>query len=304
MESVTKKLWQIVLAGGSGARLRPLTGGVPKQFWRPGGRPSLLDTTLRRMAPLVAPDRTVIVVADGLQPHLEPTRSRSAGRIAVQPADRGTAAGVLFGLVPVLIEEPDAVVIVAPSDHGVRDADAFRKALRRGVSVVDGGRDEVVLFGLRAEQPDVGYGWISTRPATPMSDLHEVRSFIEKPGLAAARRLCAAGALINTMIVAARARRLLHLFRKHVPTLAAPFVGALTLPPRLREAVLRDRYPALAPRDLSRDVLARADGLLVQEIAPGAGWSDLGTPDRWSAWMTPGRDAASADPGRIEAAIP
>ena len=102
------RLWSVVLAAGAGKRLSNRTGGIPKQFWRPHGGRSLLEETLGRLTPICPAERTVIVVGDQHRKHVRswPAYPRS-GRVVFQPTGRGTAAGVLVGLLPVLAADPD-----------------------------------------------------------------------------------------------------------------------------------------------------------------------------------------------------
>ena len=98
-------LWSIVLAAGKGRRLASLTGGVPKQFWSPDGDRTRLEQTLDRLAPLVPLSRTVTVIDRSqralAEARLQGSSSESYGLLLDQPSERGTAAGVAFGLAAV-----------------------------------------------------------------------------------------------------------------------------------------------------------------------------------------------------------
>src|SRR6187431_331812 len=131
-------LWSIVLAAGAGRRLASVTGGVPKQFWSRYGGPTLLEDTLARIAPLASPDRTVIVVDQTHRTFVDQASALKAfERFLYQPCDKGTAAGVLLGLMPVIAKDPDAIVMLTPSDHGVADPALFVDEVRRAEHVVD-----------------------------------------------------------------------------------------------------------------------------------------------------------------------
>jgi mannose-1-phosphate guanylyltransferase len=278
------RLWVVVLAGGAGSRLAGLTGGVPKQFWQPDGGRSLLELTLARMAALVPPERCVIVIDEAHREFINRCALGDA-RVVAPPANRGTAAAVLYGLLSVLVVDPQAIVLVTPADHGVVNPSAFLAALRKGVGHVtaSGG---VVLFGAAASVAYTDHGWIAIGPEATTSGMQSVTAFIEKPNPAAARQLLESGALLNTMVIAARARTLLRICREQLPDVSACFVAALTLPADTRDAVMRTRYPRLPKSDFSREVLTSAPGLLVYRIPADAGWSDLGTPDRVAKWLT------------------
>ncbi len=285
------RLWSLVLAAGAGRRLASLTGGVPKQFWRLDGGPTLLEATLSRLEPLAPPERTAVVVDRMHAPYVTARwpASRAPGRFIYQPADWGTAAGILLGLLPVLSAEPDDVVVVTPSDHGVRALDLFRVGLVRAASLT-AATGRVVVFGIRPNRAYDDYGWITSgRKRT--GGLREIASFVEKPPADLAHRLRESGALWNTMVVVARASSLFGLFRQHVPEVACHFDDALSLPEAERDRYLADAYVHLPVRDFSRDVLTPAQGLLTQAWPSSLGWSDLGTPERLRRWL--GRHPAS-----------
>lgn len=295
------QLWSVVLAAGAGSRLSRITGGVPKQFWRPDGGPSLIESTIDRLAPICPTDRTIVVVGDA---HREYVRRwpgyRSRGRILFQPLDRGTATGLLLGLLPVVAADPDGVVVVTPADHGVRNPNMFRRGIVDTIAHAQhpGG---VVLFGVEPDAPREDYGWITLDPASPTAQVRAVRSFVEKPASDTASRLLASGAVWNSMVMVARARELIDLCRTQRPRLTAVFQCALGVPSAARHALLAARYPAIEATDLSRDVLSHARGLWAYTWPASMGWSDLGTPERlrrWSLHLPPDAvrvaDAASA----------
>lgn len=279
------QLWSVVLAAGSGRRLSSLTGGIPKQFWRPAGGPSLVEETLVRLAPICSAERTVIVVNENQRAHVDlwPPAGRR-GRVVFQPEDRGTAAGVLFGLVPILTTEPDAVVVITPSDHGVADPAAFRRGILDAVAHVQQ-HDDVVLFGVEPSAAQTDYGWMTLGAVKGSTRLQSVASFVEKPAADTASRLLSAGAVWNTMVTVARAVTLFDLCREHQPDLTACFVGAVTLPPLTRDAFLAQRYPHLTATDFSRGILTPADNLCAYTWPASMGWSDLGTPERLRRWL-------------------
>lgn len=275
-------LWSVVLAAGSGLRLASLTGGTPKQFWRPDGRESLVEQTLTRLAPLCPVDRTVAVVADSQRRYVRDWPA--APHVVFQSDDRGTAAGVLLGLVPVLSADPDAVVLVTPSDHGVRHPKAFQRGICEAVAHVQG-HDGVVLFGVEPTAAQADYGWITLDPAREATRVQAVAGFVEKPPPLKARRLWSSGAVWNTMVIVARARTLFRLCGEHLPDLTAVFADCLTLPQEARASFLADRYRQLPAHDLCRDVLTPARGLSAYLWPASMGWSDLGTPERLEQWL-------------------
>lgn len=279
------ELWSIVLAGGAGRRLSSITGGVPKQFWRPAGGASLLEATLARLAPLSEPSRTVVVVDQSHRQHLGSLSTERAANLLLQPMDRGTATGALLALMPVVDADPDAVVLITPADHGVRHEDRFRLGVIRAVRrVKDHG--SVVLFGVAATRASDDYGWIVPGAGRGVDrDFRPVREFVEKPPSIEAGRLLSSGGVWNTMVVVGRVSEIRVMFQEHLNELARVFDAAQALVPRARDQFLKSMYPTLRSWDLSRDLLAPARNLQVYTWPSAIGWTDLGTPERLAGWL-------------------
>lgn len=281
--------WTVVLAAGAGRRLAGVTGGVPKQYWRPEGGATLLEDTVARLGSLSVPEQTITVAGAGHRPYIELLTSNwSLGEVLYQPADRGTATGVLLGLGAVAAIDPDAVVVITPSDHGVEDAAFFRHTLWRAVARIRRRESRIVLFGSEAAEASTDLGWIT--PAAPSAAapdaFQRVIAFVEKPALPQAIDLFDAGAVWNTMVVAARVQALIDLYRRFLPFHLDVITEASGLEPGARERFLHDWYDDLAAADFCRDVLAPAANLWLYIWPAEMGWSDLGTPERLRAWLT------------------
>ncbi len=288
--SMPNHLWSIVLAAGAGRRLSSITGGIPKQFWRYDGGSTLLESTLDRVAGVSPADRTLIVVDHSHDQYLGTmTGVARRGKVLYQPADRGTAAGVLLALVHVLESTPDGVVLLTPSDHGVSRPAEFHAAVRSAVADVTSrpaGRDEVMLFGVEPDTPVGDYGWITAERRLGGERFPSVKAFVEKPTHDGAVQLFNGGSVWNTMVLVARAATLFKLCQTHVPDMTAVLALTIGLPPAHRQDALTAIYGSLRSADFSRDVLGEAHGLGLCTFPRTMGWSDLGTPDRLAAWLS------------------
>ena len=291
-------LWAVVLAAGSGRRLAPVTHGTPKQYWSVGTGRSLLDETFARVAPLAPASRTTVVVDRSHRRYVtESGRTWPSDWVLYQPADRGTAVGVLLALGPVLDSNQSAIVLLTPSDHGVADSAGFHSGIRDAVAAVESRQVDVVLFGVEPSEAVPDYGWITPgekyrwaeeRPFQP------VRAFTEKPSPATAQSLFDARSLWNTMVVVADAFALRELYETHLPGWADAFATYRRLPQSEREEFLAQQYSRLPPADFSRDLLTPAQGLAVYSWPQSMGWSDLGTPERLHRWLSPDTARLSA----------
>lgn len=285
---VTTGLWPVVLAAGAGKRLVTLTGGAPKQFWHPAGRPSLLESTLTRVAALGARRHTSIVVDAG---HAEYVRTVNEewreAQWLYQPRDRGTAPGVMLALTPVLELAPDQLVLLTPSDHGIVDSEMFRRSVLEAASAVIRRVADTVLFGIPPLSSCPDYGWIipGALCAGQGRDLRRIIGFREKPTAAEVPDLVERRGLWSTMVLVARASTLQRLYARHLPGVAEVFAHYLKLPASSRPGFLSSVYATLPPSDFSRDVLSHASGLAVHVWPSSIGWADLGTPERLTEWM-------------------
>lgn len=284
MENVGK-LWSIVLAGGNGSRLSQITAGpdgraVPKQFCSVKGGPSLIRQALRRGQGVAGLSNTMVVVAaEHRRWWLTELEDLPLGNIVVQPCNRGTACGVLLPLMRVLARDPDATVVVLPSDHVVADEPTLLAAITAATEHIHREPDRLVLLGLEPEGPDTGLGWIS-RSSAGLHPVCGVSQFVEKPTQERAEELVREGALWNSFIFAMRAWALFSLFQWALPWLTRMFdyalVGADGGPPTERVTELYDRLPKV---DFSRAVLQEAGADMRVVAVPPCGWTDVGTPE-------------------------
>ena len=285
----TERTWAIVLAAGEGRRLSSLTAALygrelPKQFAVLDGARSLLQATLDRIAPLVPPERTVVVVGVeyGAIARAQ-LRNYPGVDLVLQPKNLETGPGILLPLARVLARDPGARVAIFPSDHHVTNPGPFLDATRTALAACDAAPELVALLGVVPDRPETEYGWIL--PGTAVADLGEtslrdVLRFVEKPESDVAQGLLARGGLWNTFVSVARLSALWGLATHHLPEHTAHFERYASAIRTDGEAqVLLSIYEQMTPANFSRSVLERADSLSVLAVA-GCGWSDWGTPER------------------------
>jgi mannose-1-phosphate guanylyltransferase len=283
--------WAIVLAGGEGVRLRPLTEYVcgdarPKQFARLLGPHSLLRQTLERTA-LGIPWTHTVVVAH--RRHTEYLAEEFAGHapphVLLQPEDRGTGAALLLAARWIASQQPDAVVAVFPSDHFICGAAAFMHHVLAMADHVRRHAGPLVLLGAIPTDPQSQYGWIQLGALLGRvggEPLNRVMGFTEKPSPEAARVACARGDLWSTFVLVGHAQALVGLGWQAAP-LVSERLGEIrwTAAPDQGAPAIASAYARIPRLDFSREILEQQPSLLtVSRLPAGIVWSDWGTLDR------------------------
>lgn len=280
-------IYPVILAGGSGTRLWPLSRkSFPKQFVKLVGEESLFQSSAKRLAgtidgvsfenPLVLTNSDFrFVVVEQLQ-----ALGMDPGAVLIEPEGKNTAPAVLAAAVHLAAKDPEAMMLVAPSDHVINDVPAFHAAVAEGMKAASAGR--LVTFGIQPDKPETGFGYLKLASAPDGSGAAvPLDAFVEKPDLATAEKMLAEGSYLwNAGIFLFRVSDILKAFETHAPEMtdlvkkavgtAEPDLGFLRLDPA----------PWGEITDISIDyaVMEKADNL---SVAPYAGpWSDLGS---WSA---------------------
>lgn len=280
-DTVNGQAWAIVLAGGSGTRLGDLTTDdagetVPKQYCSLDGRTTLIGQTLQRAETVIDRNRVTAIVADAHRRYWEPAlQTVDSDNIVVQPRNRGTALGILLPALRIAARDPDARILILPSDHYVAEEAVLERSMRDALNAIQSHPTGVALLGIEADEADPELGYIVPE-GEPRTRLRQVHRFVEKPTIPQARQLIRDGALWNSFILVGRARSLIHLISQRYPDVVRKF-GAIALHD---EARLRALYHDLPEVDFSRHIATGQENRLATLGVPQCGWNDLGTPNR------------------------
>lgn len=242
----------------------------------------MLQEALQRAEAVADRQRICTIVAQQHRIWWErPLSSMPSSNVVVQPENRGTGNGILLALLHIMERDPEARIVLLPSDHHVRDEKVLARSLKLAVGLLAARRRNVVLLGLEPEEVDPGLGYIV--PGGETGDgARVVERFVEKPSDAVARELMAEGALWNAFIMVARAPTLLDLFFHRFPEIVAHMraVVAHDACDPMEPIAATHLYRTLPQIDFSRNVLEGFESPLRVLAVPPCGWSDLGTPER------------------------
>lgn len=283
-------LHPVVLSGGSGSRLWPLSRqNQPKQFLTLIGDHSLFQETLLRAnkLPGVQPPVTVcaedhrFMVGEQLQ-----EIGVANGGILLEPIARNTAPAIALAALHLVADDPQATMLVLPADHLIEDERAFHDAVTHAAGLAEQGW--LVTFGIHPDYPETGYGYISRGDA--LSDGgYRVERFVEKPDLATAESYLAAGTYAwNSGMFLFQAQRYLDELARHAPDMLAAVKTAYASAQSDLDFIRVDKAAfAGCPNDsIDYAVMEKTDRAAVVPVS--CGWSDIGS---WSSlWAVAERD--------------
>lgn len=278
----------VILSGGSGSRLWPLSRtAYPKQLLSLCGRETLLQETARR-ALEVTGSRDMILVCGQEHRFQVAEQLRGIGienaAILLEPEGRNTAPAIALAAHEALSRDRQAVILILPSDHTIKNTSALAEAVRTALPPVEQGA--LMAFGIKPDSPMTGYGYIRAK----QSGLSPVDAFVEKPDLATAEKYVASGKYYwNSGMFLFRADAYLSELKRLAPDIervsAAAYKGIRKDLDFKR--IPQDIFAGCPSNSIDYAVMEKTDKAMV--IPLDAGWSDLGS---WgSLW-----DAALKDP--------
>jgi mannose-1-phosphate guanylyltransferase/mannose-6-phosphate isomerase len=282
----------VILSGGSGTRLWPMSRSLyPKQLLALVGERSLLQETVLRVtsdagfaAPLIiANEEHRFIIAEQLR-----EIGAAADALLLEPIGRNTAPAACVAALRLAVSEPDALMLVMPSDHVIGDLAAFRGAIVRAAAAGRGGR--LVSLGIRPERPETGYGYIAAGvPIGGIEGAFAVSRFVEKPDPATAERYVASGEYFwNSGIFLFPVALYLAELGRLRPDMLAACKAALDGARTDADFVRLDKAAFMACPSDSIDYAVMEHTTRAAVVPVGMGWSDLGS---WDAlWEMSTRD--------------
>ena len=268
--------YAVIMAGGIGSRFWPMSRTAePKQFLDIlGTGKSLIRMTFDRLEKLV-PAECILVVTNAryreqVAAHLP---SIPAENILCEPFMRNTAPCIAYANAVIAARDPNAAVVVAPSDHLILDEQGFLDVCMQALDTTRNSQSLVTL-GIQPTRPDTGYGYIQYEEPLDNAhpDVRPVKTFTEKPDLETAEAFLASGEFCwNSGIFVWSLENILAAFETHLPDMHADFDGA----DMTDTATLQSVYGNCENISIDYGIMEKAAN--VQVVLCDIGWSDLGT---------------------------
>jgi mannose-1-phosphate guanylyltransferase/mannose-6-phosphate isomerase len=286
-------LYPVILSGGSGTRLWPMSrAALPKQLLPLAGDNTMVQETLLRLAGV--PDMGApLVVCNNDHRFLIAEQLRAIGveplGIFLEPVGRNTAPAAAIAALHLLKRDPEAIMLLLPADHLIRDVAAFHATILEGMKAVDAGY--LVTFGIVPEAPETGYGYIQQGEPLAAGSARRVARFVEKPARDKAEGFLASGDYFwNSGMFLFRCAQFLEELQQHRPDILAACEAALAAGAHDLDfcRLGKSEFESCPSDSIDYAVMERTERAAV--VPADIGWNDIGA---WSAlWDVGDKDAA------------
>ncbi|CAN5455097.1 mannose-1-phosphate guanylyltransferase [soil metagenome] len=274
-----KNYYALIMAGGIGSRFWPISRtSYPKQFIDIlGTGKTLIQNTYDRFLK-VCPPENIYVVTNEIYAGLVKTQlpAMTDQQILTEPVMRNTAPCIAYGSFKIESLNPDAVIVVAPSDHLILDEAAFVSTIEKSLQVASE-NNCLITLGIKPSRPDTGYGYIQYTERSLNNDFFKVKTFTEKPTLEIAKTFLQSGDFLwNAGIFVWSAKAIVNAFSQYLPEMHEIFADARPVYNSDNEKThVHQAYQQCTNISIDYGIMEKADNVYV--LPSEFGWSDLGT---------------------------
>lgn len=279
---MNKNHYAVIMAGGVGSRFWPMSRQKrPKQFLDiMGNGKSLFQKTFERFTKICPKENIYVVTNENYLPIIkEQVPEFKDHQLVGEPMARNTAPCIAYAAYKIQKQNPDACMVVAPSDHLIEEEDKFASNITRALDFASQ-KDILVTLGIKPSRPDTGYGYIQMMEDKKIEDFHKVKTFTEKPNLELAKHFLESGEFLwNAGIFIWRAQSITSAFANFLPELDEAFnKGEDALNTEAEKEFIDLTYTTLPSISIDYGIMEKADNVFV--LPASFTWSDVGT---WNA---------------------
>ncbi|MCF2876267.1 MULTISPECIES: mannose-1-phosphate guanylyltransferase [unclassified Tenacibaculum] len=269
--------YAVVMAGGIGSRFWPVsTQEYPKQFHDMlGTGESLIQRTYNRINQLIPSENILIATNERYEALvLEQLPKTSKKQLLLEPAMRNTAPCILYAALKIYNQNPDALMLVAPSDHWIENEAEFLNNIETSFEA-SAKSDILMTLGIQPDSPNTGYGYINFEESS--NTIKKVKNFTEKPNLEKAKEFLASGDYLwNAGIFVWSAKSILNAFKEHLPNMVTTLDdGNNVYNTDFEDDFIKSNYEKCENISIDFGVMERAKNVHVLPV--DFGWNDLGT---------------------------
>lgn len=274
-----KNFYALIMAGGIGSRFWPKSRTAhPKQFLDIlGTGKTLIQQTYERFSKILPEENIFIVTNDSYQELVkEQLPGISDNQILGEPVMRNTAPCIAYGCNKIYELNPEASIVVAPSDHLILNENAFIEAITKSLNTALN-HDCLITLGIKPSRPDTGYGYIQFNTTVLEEEYHKVKTFTEKPNVELATTFVQSGEFLwNAGIFVWSAKNILKAFENHLPEMSETFKeGHSAYNTDSERTFIQNAYYQCTNISIDYGIMEKADNVYV--LPSDFGWSDLGT---------------------------
>lgn len=276
---MNKNHYVVIMAGGIGTRFWPMSRtNFPKQFLDilNIGK-TLIQTTFDRFSSFIPLENIYVVTSEEYVNIVKKQLPQiPLQNILAEPSRKNTAPCIAYISFKLQMLDPNALLIVAPSDHLISDNIAFTKVCFEALAFVSK-HNAFVTLGINPTYPNTGYGYIQYEQPSVVHNVYKVKTFTEKPNLELAKTFISSGEFLwNAGIFVWQVKNILLAFEKYLPEIHELFSSQkdkFNTPEE--EKALQQIYPFSTSISIDFGIMEKADNVYV--IPSSFGWSDLGT---------------------------
>ncbi|KUO69416.1 MAG: mannose-1-phosphate guanylyltransferase [Lutibacter sp. BRH_c52] len=275
-----KNYYAVIMAGGVGSRFWPMsTEQFPKQFHDMLGTGStLIQKTVGRFEKII-PSENILIATNKKYENLVfgQLPKISSKQLLLEPVMRNTAPCILYSAFKIYNENPDGIMVVAPSDHWIEDEKEFLKNIKTAFDFC-AENDALVTLGIQPTNPNTGYGYIQFENSE--NELKKVKKFTEKPNLEKAEQFIKSGDYLwNAGIFVWSVKSILNAFKTYLPEMYALFSnGENNYNTVLETQFIESNYAFSENISIDFGIMEKANNVFVLPV--NFAWNDLGT---WSS---------------------